>query len=131
MAFWRDTRHRTEVEADDRYAQARAVKGVTDAASIEKNADKIEAYRVGLVEGRKMSLLGKMAHLTESATEFHKETEAVLDGISEKIALGKRKRDEAAAKHHGYYDTIIAGVDASTEVIDRLSNGPLHEDGEG
>ena len=77
-----------------------------------------------------MSLLGKMQHLTEAATDFHKETEAVLDGIAAKIATGKQKRDEAAAKHHGYYDAIIAGVDQSTEVIDRLSNGPLHGDGE-
>jgi hypothetical protein len=78
-----------------------------------------------------MSLLGKMQHLTETAQEFHKETEGVLDGIAEKIAKAKSKRDIAAGKHHGYYDTIIEGVDQSVEVIDRLSNGPLHGDGEG
>ena len=77
-----------------------------------------------------MSLLGKMQHLTEAAQKFNDDTEAVLDGIATKIAVGAAKRDAAAAKHHGYYDAIIAGVDASTEVIDRLSNGPLHGDGE-
>ena len=108
----------------------RAVRAVTTAATIDGNATRIQAYRQGIQEGKRMSLLGKMQHLTEAATDFHKETEAVLDGIAAKIATGKQKRDEAAAKHHGYYDAIIAGVDQSTEVIDRLSNGPLHGDGE-
>jgi len=36
----------------------------------------------------------------------------------------------AAEKHHGYYDGIISTVDDSVEVIDRLSNGPLGQDGE-
>ena len=81
MALWRDTRHRTEVEADNRYAQARAVKGVTDVASIEKNADKIQAYRVGLVEGRRMSKLA-----------------AISERIVEKKAAHDRKADEWAAR---------------------------------
>lgn len=78
---------------------------------------------------RDMSLLGKMKHLTEAAQDFHKETEAALDGIAEKIQTGRNKREEAVQKHHAYYDAIIAGVDESTSVIDRLSNGPLHDDG--
>lgn len=77
-----------------------------------------------------MSLMGKMAHLTESAQDFHKSTEATLDGIAAKIETAKAKRDAAAEKHHGYYDTIIKGVDDSVEVIDRLSNAPLPEGGE-
>lgn len=79
-----------------------------------------------------MSLSGKMAALTESAQDFHNSTEAVLDGIAEKIALAKTKRDVAAEKHHGFYDGIIKGVEDSVTVIDRLSNGvPLSEGGEG
>ncbi len=76
-----------------------------------------------------MSLLGKLQHLTDSAQEFHKETETDLDGIAEKIATGRAKRKVAVEKHHAYYDAIIAGVDESTAVIDRLSNGPLSGDG--
>lgn len=72
-----------------------------------------------------------MAALTESAQDFSTSTEAVLDGIAEKIALAKTKRDAAADKHHGFYDGIIKGVDESVAVIDRLSNGPLSEDGKG
>lgn len=96
--------------------------------------DRITAARVVhqmVRQGKTMSLLGKMAHLTESAQDFHKQTEVVLDGIAEKIETATRKRDEATAKHHAYYDTIIKGVDDSVAVIDRLSNGPLHSDGEG
>lgn len=94
--------------------------------------DRVTAYRVVAKmekEGRAVSLTGKMAALTERAQDFTKATETVLDGISEKIAAAEKKRDEAAAKHHGYYDTIIAGVDESVQVIDRLSNGPLPEGG--
>ena len=102
-------------------------KAVADAA------DRITAYRVvnEMARSDKMSLLGKMKHLTETAQDFHRETEAALDAIAEKIEAGRQKRDEATAKHHAYYDAIIAGVDESTKVIDRLSNGPLHGDGEG
>lgn len=102
--------------------------------AIADAADKITAVRVVhqmVREGKAMSLAGKMAALTESAEEFHKSTEAVLDGIATKIALAKTKRDAGAQKHHGFYDGIIKGVEESTVVIDRLSNGPLHEDGEG
>lgn len=95
-------------------------------------ADRITAYRVvnQMARKDKMSLLGKLQHLTESAQDFHKETEADLDGIAEKIATGREKRKEAVAKHHAYYDTIVGAVEESTKVIDRLSNGPLSGDGE-
>lgn len=99
--------------------------------AIADAADRITAVRVVTQmqrEGR-LSLSGKLAALTESAHDFTKETESVLDGIASKIASAKIKRDDAAAKHHSYYDTIIAGVDESVSVIDRLSNGPLPEDG--
>lgn len=116
---WRDARSRTEIEADARYARFRT-------ASVR--LDTVLAR--GVREGKRMSLLGKMAHLTSSAQDFHRETEAALDGIAEKIEAGRRKRDEAVAKHHAYYDAIIAGVDESLGVIDRLSNGPLPDGGE-
>lgn len=114
-----DTRHPIEVEADLRYAAARTNR-------IVEVSKKLDAVLVaGIEEGRRMSLRGKMAALTESAQDFTKETETVLDGIAEKIAAARTKRDDAAVKHHDYYDSIIQGVDDSIEVIDRLSNGPL------
>lgn len=133
MRLWRDTRHSIEVEADERYAAARERRlGETDIGkAVDAATDRIVAYREGIREGKKMSLLGKMQHLTESAQDFHKQTDGALDGIADKIATANKKRDEAVVKHHTYYDTIIKGVDESLEVIERLSNGPLHGDGEG
>lgn len=78
---WRDSRHPVEKSADDRYAQARAVKGVTDAETINVNADRIEAYRTGMVEGRKMSKLA-----------------AISERIVEKKAAHDKKADEWAAR---------------------------------
>lgn len=77
-----------------------------------------------------MSLLGKMKHLTDEAQKFNDETSVAMDGISDKIAAGRTKRQAAVDKHHAYYDAIIGAVDESTKVIDRLSNGPLSEGGE-
>ncbi len=108
----------------------REIKAVTTAVTINANADRIEAYRVGLREGKRMSLLGKLAHLTADADKFTEETVQVLDGIAEKIALARARRDIAKDKHHGYYDGIIKGVEESVTVIDRLSNGPLPEGGQ-
>lgn len=110
-------------------ATREAVRGVTTGSTIDFNTDRVQAYRVGLQEGKRMSLMGKMAALTERATEFTTKTEGVLDGISEKIAQAEVKRDAAAVKHHAYYDTIIKGVDESVAVIERLSNGPLPQGG--
>ena len=118
----------TPAKPDD---ASREIRAVTSEKTIRANADRLAGVRQGIKEGKRMSLLGKMAHLTESAQDFHKQTEVVLDGIAEKIETATRKRDEATAKHHAYYDTIIKGVDDSVAVIDRLSNGPLHGDGEG
>jgi hypothetical protein len=105
---------------------------IVDPGVLDATTDRIVAKRVmtDIARNERMSLLGKLAHLTEEAQDFHRETEQDLDGISEKIALGREKRKAAVEKHHGYYDAIIAGVDESTKVIDRLSNGPLHGDGE-
>jgi hypothetical protein len=99
---------------------------------ISEATDRIVAVRVVTAMQRegKLSLLGKMKALTESAEDFNKETETVLDGISDKIAAAKTKRTAAAEKHHGYYDGLIKGIEDSVVVIDRLSNGPLGEDGE-
>jgi hypothetical protein len=99
--------------------------------AIADAADRVTAYRViKYAKGSpQMSLLGKMQHLTETAQDFHNETEAVLDGIAAKIELAKERRETAKDKHHGYYDAIIKGVDDSVTVIDRLSNGPLPDGG--
>ena len=100
---------------------------------IAELTDRVTAFRVVRRMARRdgVSILGKMKELTESAEDFTKETHATLDGIAKKIAKATLKRDDAAGKHHAYYDGIIAGVDESVEVIDRLSNGHLGEDGEG
>lgn len=111
-------------------ATAAAIKGVTTAASISVNSERIVAYREGLQEGRRMSLMGKMKALTESAEQFNSETESVLDEIAEKITSAKVKRTAAAAKHHTYYDGLTKAIEDSVVVIDRLSNGPLSGDGE-
>ena len=108
---------------------AHAVREVTSELGIRLNAEIVEAYVNGIQQGRRMSLTGKMAALTERATKFNDDTEKTLDGISEKITKAEAKRDVAAEKHHAYYDTIIKGVDESVAVIDRLSNGPLPDAG--
>ena len=98
---------------------------------ISEATDRIIAARVVTVmqrEGR-LSLTGRMQALTDRARDFNKKTEGVLDAIEEKINKADTKLNVASEKHHGYYDGIIAGVDESVAVIDRLSNGPLPEDG--
>src|SRR5487761_418221 len=97
---------------------------IVDKDALDAGADQIVAARVLTIiaRDRKMSLLGKLQHLTEEAQHFHEETELTLDAISEKIAEGRRKRDQASQKHHAYYDAIISGVEESTKVIERLSN---------
>lgn len=101
--------------------------------AIAHAADRLVTARVltNIAREKRLSISGKMAALTERARDFNAKTEGVLDGISEKIAKAEAKRDIAAEKHHGYYDGIISGVDASIADIDRLSNGPLSEDGKG
>jgi hypothetical protein len=91
--------------------------------AIAAAADRIAAYTDGLKEGRRMSLLGKMKHLTESAQDFNTKTGQALDGIQAKIDASNVKRDEAVAKHHAYYDEVNKGVDETIAVIDQLSNG--------
>jgi hypothetical protein len=91
--------------------------------AIAAAADRIAAYTDGLKEGRRMSLLGKMKHLTESAQAFNTMTESALDGIQAKINASNAKRDEAVAKHHAYYDEVNKGVDETVAVIDQLTNG--------
>jgi hypothetical protein len=99
--------------------------------AIADAADRVVAERVVkvIVRENRMSLAGKMAALTERATKFNTDTEAVLDGIAAKVSAAETKRDAAKDRHHAYYDTIIKGVDDSVAVIDRLSNGPLPDDG--
>jgi hypothetical protein len=94
---------------------------------LSEAADRIVAARVVTAMKRegKLSLLGKMKALTESAEDFNKETEVALDGIAEKISAATIKRTAAVEKHHGYYDGLIKGIEESVMVIDKLSNGPL------
>jgi hypothetical protein len=117
---WKDTRTSTERLADEAYARARDAGRRLDAA-LDHN----------IREGRpRMSLKGKMAALTERAQDFTKATETGLDALSEKIAAAEAKREAALEKHHGYYDGIIAGIEESVTVIDRLTNLPLDKGSE-
>lgn len=81
--------------------------------------------------GKRMSLLGKMNALTEAASDFNSQTIAKLDELQARLPTLAAKRDAALAKHHSYYDGIEKGMDESTVVIDRLSNGPLDGSSEG
>lgn len=98
--------------------------------AIDDAVDRLIAERVvkTIVRENKMSLMGKLAHLTQDAQDFTKETVDVLDGIAAKIATARAKRDTAKDKQHGYYDAIIKGVDDNIAVIERLSNGPLSDE---
>jgi hypothetical protein len=89
-----------------------------------------QSLTAAIQEGKRMSLVGKLAAISERARDFHADTERTLDEIAEKITTATAKRDEAAAKHHTYYDNVIAGVDETVSVIDRLSNVPLGEGSE-
>ena len=89
-----------------------------------------KSLTAAIKEGKQMSILGKVAALTEQSKDFTTDTVKALDGIAEKISTAVKVRDEAVAKHHGYYDNIIKGVSDSVEAIDRLSNIPLGEGSE-
>ena len=106
-----------------------AAQGVTTAQTINANADRIEAYRKGLAEGRRMSQIERMAALTARQGDLSKKTDKVLDGIEDKCNKYETKLNTAEEKHHSYYDKLIGSMEESVTVIDRLSNGPLHEDG--
>ncbi len=117
----------------DKHQDLRRPRAADITHELAELTDRVTAARVVTTMQReaRLSLTGKMAALTERAQDFHKKTESVLDSIGEKITKAEAKRDIAADKHHAYYDGIIAGVDDSLAVIDRLSNGPLSEGGEG
>jgi len=122
MSIWRDSRHRSEMDADARYAAAR------DAG---RRLDGVLAAAIAEGKGaRPMSLMGKMAALTESAQDFNRETGEKLDALATRIPALAEKRDAALAKHHAYYNGLEKGIDDSAAVIDRLSNGPLGGDSE-
>ena len=106
---------------------------VVSPEAIDSATDRIVTARVltTIVRDRRMSLTGRMAHLTERAQDFHRKTEGVLEAIEDKINKADTKLNVAAEKHHDYYDSIIKGVDESVAVIDRLSNVPLGDGGEG
>src|SRR5579872_865595 len=94
----------------DRLQDLRGGKGVATEAKpdaiTQAVADRTESLIAERVVRKKvgahaMSLLGKLAHLTADAEQFTDETGKVLDGISEKIALARARRDIAKDKHHG------------------------------
>lgn len=99
--------------------------------AIADAAERVSAERVvrQIARTERMSLAGKMAALTERATKFNTDTETALDRIADKVTKAEAKRDAAEEKHHAYYDGIVAGIDESVKVIDRLSNGPLPQGG--
>jgi hypothetical protein len=110
---------------------ARIMRPAREDDEFRKASRKLDkSLTAAIKEGKQMSVIGKIAALTGSATEFNQSTPVVLDGIAEKIALATKKRDELAAKHHAYYDGIIKGADESMAVVDRLSNVPLGEGSE-
>lgn len=78
-----------------------------------------------------MSLLGKVNSLTEMSTAFEKRTDEKLSALMDRIGSLDKKRDEALARHNGYYDKIEQGLDQHDLAIERLSNLPLDEDGNG
>ena len=105
---------------------ARIMRPAREDDEFRKASRKLDkSLTAAIKEGKQMSLIGKMAALTESASDFNTSTGKVLDGISEKIAVATKKRDEAVLKHHAYYDNITKGIDESVAVIERLSNVPL------
>ena len=84
----------------------------------------------GIRAGRRGSLSGKIANLTEDLNDFNKETHVVLDGISDKIAEARTKRDEAAEAQHAHFDGLIGDFQDTIDAVDRLSNIPLDRGGE-
>lgn len=76
-----------------------------------------------------MSQLGRLEALTARQNDLSKKTDEVLDGIEEKVNKYETKLNVAEGKHHAHYDKLIEGMEQSIVVIDRLSNGPLPDDG--
>ena len=90
----------------------------------------IESSRkLDIRESRSGSLSGKIANLTEDIQAFSQETHTVLDGISDKIATAREKREEAAEAHHSHYDKLIGDFQDSIDAVERLSNIPLEGGG--
>jgi hypothetical protein len=79
---------------------------------------------------RRGSLAGKIADITEQMGDFAQETHVVLDGISDKIATARMKRDEAAEAQHAHFDGLIGDFQDTIDAVDRLSNFPLDRGGE-
>lgn len=74
---------------------------------------------------RRGSLSAKVADITEQMGDFTQETHIVLDGLRDKIALAREKRDEAAEAQHTHYDGLIGDFQDSIDAVERLSNAPF------
>lgn len=66
MSRWGNWPHRSEVEADERYAATREIRAVTSETIIKANADRITGIRQGINEGKRMS---KLAAISERLVE--------------------------------------------------------------
>jgi hypothetical protein len=104
---------------------------LTDTQSLDAAADKLVAARTLtiLARNRKMSQIGRIAALNARQAELSKKTDQVLDGIEDKVNKYETKLNTAEGRHHAHYDRLIDSMDESIVAIDRLSNGPLPDDG--
>lgn len=83
----------------------------------------------GIREGRRGSLSGKIANLLDDMEDFTRETHTVIDGVAEKIAEARQKREEAAEAQHAHFGGLIKDFQDTIDAIDRLANYPFEEDG--
>lgn len=74
---------------------------------------------------RRGSLSAKIGSLADEMADFNAESHKVVDGIREKVARAREKRDEAAAAQHAHYDGLINDWQDSIDSAERLSNIPL------
>jgi len=74
---------------------------------------------------RRGSLSAKISILSDEMADFEVESHRVVDGIRQKVADARDKRDEAAAAQHAHYDGLIGDFQESIDAVERLSNLPL------
>lgn len=97
------------------------VQAVTDAATINRNADRIEAYRVGLQEGKRMSKLGAVADRIAQKKEAH-------DKKADEWASRLDALDKVEPQAFAFGDSIIAERETDVKEMEanmrRISNLP-------
>jgi len=95
-----------------------------------ESSRKLDAHLTRSIrDTRRGSLSAKVADITEQMGDFNQETHIVLDGLRDKIAEARKKRDEAAEAQHGHYDQLIGDFQDTIDAVERLSNSPLDGDG--